>query len=294
MSRERSSTAATSPKSLETRSRRTSISATSTPLPQARIIATAAGADHRRYRASTQVGGVPRGVSSRHWSYGSDHRVEPHSGAAVALLRYASGAPRSIEDVVASAGTPVRPSARRAEGPAAERRSPRTARWHRHDDRADHERGRRSGRSRGRSRERRALHRYIRRTACRWPWPMSISRWCRCSLSAWPIPVPAARPPDAPRAPRRGRGSRRPGAARSRARRWRRGRRRLGGNGLRPTPEMVARASSIPSSIEPVSPMKILAGWKFHGRNPTQMPAVIADSSAACEASPNRLGLRTM
>ena len=34
----------------------------------------------------------------------------------------------------------------------------------------------------------------------------------------------------------------------------------LGGNGFRPTPEIVAIASSMPSSIEPESPMKIFAG----------------------------------
>ena len=41
----------------------------------------------------------------------------------------------------------------------------------------------------------------------------------------------------------------------------------------------------MPSSIEPASPMKIFAGWKFHGRNPMQTPAVIAESSAAGDAA---------
>ena len=40
--------------------------------------------------------------------------------------------------------------------------------------------------------------------------------------------------------------------------------------------------------------MKIFAGWKFQGRNPTQMPTVIAESSAAADASPNVLGVRIM
>ena len=32
--------------------------------------------------------------------------------------------------------------------------------------------------------------------------------------------------------------------------------------------------------------MKILAGWKFHGRNPMQTPHVIAESRAAGDANP--------
>ena len=59
--------------------------------------------------------------------------------------------------------------------------------------------------------------------------------------------------------------------------------------GLLPTPEMVAIVRSMPSSIEPVSPMKILAGKKFQGRNPKQIPTVIAESNAACDASPKKL-----
>jgi hypothetical protein len=68
----------------------------------------------------------------------------------------------------------------------------------------------------------------------------------------------------------------------------------LGGKGLRPTPEIVAIATNIPNSIAPESPMKILAGWKFHGRKPTQMPAVMHDKRAAAEAVPKRLSDDTM
>ena len=68
----------------------------------------------------------------------------------------------------------------------------------------------------------------------------------------------------------------------------------LGGYGLRATPEIVAIVSSMPSSIDPESPMKIRAGWKFHGRNPTQTPTVIAERSAAADASPKRLWVLTM
>ena len=40
-------------------------------------------------------------------------------------------------------------------------------------------------------------------------------------------------------------------------------------------------ASSSPSSIEPLSPMKTLAGWKLWGRNPTHRPQVMATMSGA-------------
>ena len=63
---------------------------------------------------------------------------------------------------------------------------------------------------------------------------------------------------------------------------------------MRATPEIVAMVSSMPSSIDPESPMKMRAGWKFHGRKPTQMPTVIVDKRAAAEASPKRLSVRTM
>ena len=53
---------------------------------------------------------------------------------------------------------------------------------------------------------------------------------------------------------------------------------------VRPTPEMVATARSIPRSMAPESPMKIRAGLKFHGRNPTAEPATIAARSAAVDA----------
>ena len=58
---------------------------------------------------------------------------------------------------------------------------------------------------------------------------------------------------------------------------------------MRPTPEIVKIATSMPSNIEPESPMKIFAGWKFQGRKPTQMPTVITESKAAAEASPKVL-----
>ena len=48
----------------------------------------------------------------------------------------------------------------------------------------------------------------------------------------------------------------------------------------------------MPSSIEPVSPMKILAGVEVPRQEPPGDTPVIADSSAAAEASPNVLGVR--
>ncbi len=63
---------------------------------------------------------------------------------------------------------------------------------------------------------------------------------------------------------------------------------------MRPTPSIVAIESSMPSSSAPESPMKIFAGWKFHGRKPRHMPTAITESSAAAEASPNVLGVRIM
>ena len=38
--------------------------------------------------------------------------------------------------------------------------------------------------------------------------------------------------------------------------------------------------------MAPESPMKILAGWKFHGRNPIAAPAVMAARSAAGDPVP--------
>src|SRR4029450_411564 len=38
---------------------------------------------------------------------------------------------------------------------------------------------------------------------------------------------------------------------------------------------------SSPSRSAPESPMKIFAGWKFHGRKPRATPATIVDMSAA-------------
>ena len=53
---------------------------------------------------------------------------------------------------------------------------------------------------------------------------------------------------------------------------------------VRPMPVMVAPASRVPSSIEPVSPMKMRAGLKLWGRNPTQIPNSRALSSGAGES----------
>jgi hypothetical protein len=39
--------------------------------------------------------------------------------------------------------------------------------------------------------------------------------------------------------------------------------------------------------------MKILAGWKFQGRKPRQIPTVIADRSAAADADPDASAPRT-
>ena len=50
-----------------------------------------------------------------------------------------------------------------------------------------------------------------------------------------------------------------------------------------PVTAMVPAASSSPSSIEPESPMKILALVRLCGRKPTQAPIITAVSSAASE-----------
>ncbi len=68
----------------------------------------------------------------------------------------------------------------------------------------------------------------------------------------------------------------------------------VGPSRLRPTPEIVAIASMRPSSIAPESPMKILAGWKFHGRKPIAAPPAMADRTAAVDASTSPPGERTM
>jgi hypothetical protein len=54
--------------------------------------------------------------------------------------------------------------------------------------------------------------------------------------------------------------------------------------------EMGSYASSSPSSIDPVSPMKMRAGWKLCGRNPRQIPARMADAIAGSvwSSSPSR------
>ena len=46
-----------------------------------------------------------------------------------------------------------------------------------------------------------------------------------------------------------------------------------------PTTDMVDAAIKRPSSMAPASPMKIRAGWKLWGRNPTQSPMMITEKS---------------
>ena len=46
-----------------------------------------------------------------------------------------------------------------------------------------------------------------------------------------------------------------------------------------PPTAIVDAAISRPSSSAPESPMKTLAGWKFQGRNPMQMPTTITAMS---------------
>src|SRR6266511_4283664 len=124
------------------------------------------------------------------------------------------------------------------------------------------------------------LHRYISSTACRWLCPKSMSRWWMCSLSAWVTGRPRrirrrmARTTSRKGTARMTSGTRTgiENAARSPP---------DGGTKFRPTPEIVAAARSSPSSIDPESPMKIRAGWKFQGRNPRAPPAASADSSGA-------------
>ena len=58
---------------------------------------------------------------------------------------------------------------------------------------------------------------------------------------------------------------------------------------VRPMAEIVAAASSMPSSMLPVSPMMIRAGWKFQGRNPTQAPATTAHRTGAACSVPRPL-----
>ena len=151
--------------------------------------------------------------------------------------------------------------------------------------------GRRSDPPRGRRPRPAALHRYINSTACRCPCPSSMSRWCRCSLSAWPMPWPRrVRRTIASTTSMAGISSMRNGTANAPA--VAAISPPLGSVRFLPIPSIVAMASSIPRNIEPASPMKIFAGWKFQGRNPMQMPAVMADSRAACDAGPSSPGLQ--
>ena len=104
-------------------------------------------------------------------------------------VRRGAGSDRRIDRADPAGRSCRRPSLRRhrpARGRAVTRKS--TSAPSRID--SDRRCGRRSARPPARSREMRALHRYIRSTAWRWLWPMSISRWWMCSLSAWPMPWP--------------------------------------------------------------------------------------------------------
>ena len=46
-----------------------------------------------------------------------------------------------------------------------------------------------------------------------------------------------------------------------------------------PTTDIVDAAINSPSNMAPASPMKILAGWKLWGRNPTHIPTMITENS---------------
>ena len=50
-----------------------------------------------------------------------------------------------------------------------------------------------------------------------------------------------------------------------------------------PVTIMVPAAEISPSCMEPESPMKMVAGWKLWGRNPTQTPISAATTVAARE-----------
>ena len=66
--------------------------------------------------------------------------------------------------------------------------------------------------------------------------------------------------------------------------------RRSAGTGCAPTPEIVAIARSMPEQHRPrVAHEDLRRDGSSTGRNPMQMPAVIAERSAAADASPNRL-----
>src|SRR6266540_859591 len=124
-----------------------------------------------------------------------------------------------------------------------------------------------------------ALQAYRISTALRCEWPISSRRWWRCRLSAVMIPLPERmRRPTANSVSISGRASTSSGIATGISRaNWS----AACGWVVRPIPVMVAPDSSVPSSIDPESPMKIRAGLKLCGRNPAQAPTTRALMSGA-------------
>ncbi|CPU65504.1 Uncharacterised protein [Mycobacteroides abscessus] len=118
-------------------------------------------------------------------------------------------------------------------------------------------------------------------TARRCECPIASIRWCRCMRSGWNG--------DLPRATRRTTAM----AMSSSGRRITASGRRSGMNAgiccapesvvvsTRPVTTIAAAENTRPRTIEPESPMKIRAGWKLCGRNPTQMPTRAAMTRVA-------------